>query len=111
MKTSAVFKRAKKQLATTYGEVGYYNSAGKEQFICIALWTAAERTKRITVKDVERCEDILASRLEGAHTLEAWLLDKGCIPFGWTTSTRDRIQQHRHAWLDMLIAEFEVKGD
>lgn len=106
MKTSEVFKLAKERLATTYGEVG------KEKFICIALLTAAERTKRITAKDVERCVDIVESRIESAHTLEGWLVNKGCIPSnGWTTADKDRIQQHRHAWLDMLIAEFEAQGD
>lgn len=109
MKTSAVFKRAKQQLATTYKDI---DSCTQEQFICIALVKAAGRTKRITDKDLERCEDILASRLGGAYTLEVWLVNKGCIPSnGWTTADKDRIQQHRHAWLDMLIAEFEAQGD
>ncbi len=112
MKTSEVFKLAKQQLATTYGETGYYNRAGKEQFICVAIHTASAHTKRITDEDIERCIDIVEARLGGSHTLESWLVDKGCLPCnGWTTADRDRAQQHRHAWLDMLIAEFEAQGD
>ena len=112
IKTSEVFKLAKERLATTYGEVGYYNSAGKEKFICIAIMAAASSTKLITTADVERCVDIVESRLDGETTLGHWLVNKGCIPSnGWTTADKDRIQQHRHAWLDMLIAEFEAQGD
>jgi hypothetical protein len=54
------------------------------------------------------------SRISGFRTLESWLAAQGCISNGapyLSRATRDRIQQHRHAWLDMLIAEFKAKGD
>jgi len=73
---------------------------------------AADR-KLITDKDVERCRDIVESRLEHTYTLESWLESKGCVNhyFLCDRATKDRIQEHRHAWLDLLIAEFKSKGD
>lgn len=113
MKTSEVLKHAKRYLATAYNErYDYIKKEGQEKFICIAIMTAAAATKRITVKDVDRCRLMIESRLEGCDTLEGWLVSKGCIPSnGWTHADKDRVQQHRHAWLDMLIAEFKAKGD
>jgi hypothetical protein len=111
MKTSEVFKQTKQHLAETYEETCTYTR--KEKFICIAITIAANNNKRITDKDVERCTHVVESRLEGTYTLEGWLVDKSCIPDYELCghSTKDRIQAHRHAWLDLLIAEFESKGD
>jgi hypothetical protein len=111
MKTSEVFTRAKQHLAKDLHEA--YNHSGKEKFICIAIITAAAHCKRITKEDVERCTEVVESRLEGAYTLEGWLNDRGCVPGHelCDRATKDRIQAHRHAWLDLLIAEFETQGD
>jgi hypothetical protein len=111
MKTSEVFKRAKQHLANDFTEV--CNSSSKEKFICIAITTASAYSKRITDKDVKRCRDIVESRLEHTYTLEGWLESKGCLNsyFLCDRATKDRIQEHRHAWLDALIAEFASKGD
>ena len=108
MKTSQVFTHAKNLLAKDW-----YEPSSKTRYICIAIGAAAEDRKRITVKDLVRCASIIESRLEGFCTLEGWLADKGCIPNACFQSmaTRDRIQHHRHAWLDLLIAEFQAKGD
>ena len=111
MKTSEVLKHAKRYLAKYNSECYGYNT---ERFICIAISTAASHTKRITDKDVERCCQMIESRLEGQHVLEQWLQHKGCIALTWPPTdptVRDRIQQHRHAWLDMMITEFKSKGD
>lgn len=115
MKTSEVLTHAKRRLATTYNDVyNYTTKTGAEKFICIAIMTAAEVTKRITTADIDRCRLMIESRLEGFDTLEGWLQYKGYLPMEWglvNYATRNRIQQHRHAWLDMLIAEFKAKGD
>ena len=115
MKTSEVLRHAKRYLAETYQDTyNYTTKTGAEKFICIAIRTAAETTKRITIADMERCKDIIRSRLDDNDTLESWLQSQGCLPMAWgfvNTATRDRIQQHRHAWLDMLITEFKSKGD
>ena len=110
MRTSEVLKHAKRYLAKDYSETC---NTGKEKFICIAIYTAAAHTKRITDRDVERCRKIVESRLEGKETIESWLVTRGCIPEYsiCDRAIKDRIQQHRHAWLDLLIAEFESKGD
>jgi len=110
MKTSEVFTRAKQHLAKDYNETR--NGYRKEGFICIALITAAAHCKRITEEDVERCTAIVESRLEGTYTLEGWLVDRDCIPENFHGhNILDSIQAHRHAWVDMLIAEFKAKGD
>ena len=112
MKTSEVFKQAKQRLAMDYSET--CNTPTKEKFICIAITTAAENCKRMTVADVERCEDVIKSRMDGEYTLEGWLADRGCVAhdyFQFSRTTKDRIQAYRHAWLDLLIAEFEAQGD
>jgi hypothetical protein len=112
MKTSEVFKRAKQRLAMDYSET--CNTPTKEKFICIATTTAAAYTKRMTSRDIERCEDVIKSRMGGVYTLEGWLADRGCVARDYyltERTTKDRIQAHRHAWLDSLIAEFEAKGD
>ncbi len=108
MKTSEVFKRAKQHLAKDFEE-----THRKEKFICIAITTAAAYTKRMTSGDIERCTGIVESRLEHDYTLEGWLESKGCVNnyFLCDRTTKDRIQAHRHAWVDMLIAEFKAKGD
>jgi hypothetical protein len=111
MKTSEAFKQAKRCLAKDFKET--LNGSGKEKFICIAITVAAANCKRITDKDVERCEDVIKSRMDGEYTLEGWLVGRGCIPEAFLNDHNilDRIQAHRHAWLDLLIAEFEAKGD
>lgn len=115
MKTSEVLSHAKHYLAPTYDEMyNYTTREGKEKFICIAVITAAAHSKRITDADVKRCAAMVESRLEGESTLESWLQAKGCLPHVWmmvTRADRDRIQQHRHAWLDQMIEEFKAKGD
>jgi hypothetical protein len=111
MKTSEVFKRAKEHLAKNIQETR--DHSGKQKFICLAIITAAAHSKRITAADVERCDEIVESRMDRANTMERWLFWQGCVPdyFTLDRTTKDRIQAHRHAWLDLLIAEFESKGD
>ena len=111
MKTSEVFTHAKQHLAKDYAET--CNSPTKEKFICIAITTAAAYTKRMTSGDIERCTGIVESRLEYATTLEGWLESRGCLNDYYQVgrTAKDRIQAHRHAWVDMLIAEFKSKGD
>jgi hypothetical protein len=110
MKTSRVFKRAKEHLAKDFSEAC---NTSKKKFICIAIITASAYSKRITDRDIERCTDIVESRLEEEVTLEDWLESKGCVGnyLMRDLATKDRMQEHRHAWLDLLIAEFESKGD
>lgn len=111
MKTSEVFKRAKEHLAKNLHEVCIISR--KQKFICLAIITAAAHSKRVTAADVERCDEIVESRMGGAYVMESWLAVRGYVPeySRLDRATKDRIQAHRHAWLDLLIAEFESKGD
>jgi len=97
-------------LAKDFAEV---RNTGKNKFICIAIATTAAHSKRITDEDMQRCTKIVESRIQGWSTLEGWLESKGCIKSHHLrgSTTLDLIQAHRHAWLDLLIAEFESKGD
>jgi hypothetical protein len=111
MKTSEVFKQAKQHLAKDCDEARY--GYDKEKFICIAITTAAANCRRITDADVKRCTEIVESRIGKPYTMEGWLESKGCVPEYELRdrTTKDRIQAHRRAWINMLIAEFEAKGD
>lgn len=51
------------------------------------------------------CEEV-TRRLEGSVTMRMWLLEVARVPSGHLTP--ERVQAHRHAWLDRLIAEFEA---
>ena len=113
MKTSEVFMYAKRNLAATHSEI-YSYSLDQQRFICSSIDVAFQKTKRLTAADRDRCLDVIASRLGRHDTLEGWLVSKGCISDEYhlhDISTKDRIQKHRHAWLDKLIEEFEAKGD
>lgn len=114
MKTSEVFKHAKRHLAKDYTDYICSRTFDQQKFICISIDVAFSQTQRLTVADRDRCLDVIASRLGRHDTLEGWLAAEGCIGKEYNlldSSTKDRIQKHRHAWLDKLIAEFEAKGD
>jgi len=110
MKTSEVFTRAKQHLAKDYEETR--NDCGKEKFICLAISTSQRKTN-MSIEDAARCEHMVSSRLGFEYTLEGWLTVRGCIPVDFLTdyAAQDRIQAHRHAWIDSMITEFEAQGD
>lgn len=70
--------------------------------ICTALCRASDRRK-ITVKVRKSCQEIITQRIDSLSTLESWLIYKGIKN---AELTRQRMQAHRHAWLDLLIKEF-----
>jgi len=110
MKTSEVLRRAKRHLAKDFEETR--NGCGKEKFICIAISTSQKKTNMST-EDAARCEHMVSSRLGFEYTLEGWLVVQGCLPVDfWTDyALQNRIQAHRHAWIDSMITEFEAQGD
>lgn len=107
MKTSKVLKIAKQRLSPFP-----YEYDGKEKFICIAIQQACNDEK-VSINDYGRCRDEIQRRLNGAVTLERWLRLRGHIPekFLHNSKLMQRIQDHRHAWLDSMIAEYEAQGD
>ena len=110
MKTSEVLKLAKPLLRKRFmnPSMGMY----KARFICHAISLAACK-RFITNDDYVRVRNIVEERLGRHDTLEGWLESKGVISrkHVLTDEDRDHIQAHRHAWMDLMIAEFEAKGD
>lgn len=112
MKTSEVFRAAKKHLWTGVGRRGI-----KAQFVCQALNRSWARGY-VTFGDARLAEKII-DKLLGRHcALEDWLIAKGGVPFNYLYSprsekrrNRQKLQATRHAWLDHLIQHYESIGD
>lgn len=104
MKTSEVLRVAKQCVGTTY--LNSYRP-GMERFICLAIDSAAN-TKQIPRWHADKVAAIVQGRLAPHITLEDWLMANGVF---LEEHHLDRVQQHRHAWLDMMIAEFAALGD
>ena len=99
MKTSEIFKQAKKIL----WKGGHNQRAGKDKFICCAI-------DKLDIPQDERtrAERLIHSYLGGYSTFEIWLarehgLDSYHMP--------EKVQQTRHAWLAHLIEHYESIGD
>ena len=113
MKTSHVFKKAKRILARNYKETKWQwgERNKREQFICIALCRLASDGE-ITKADRHRCEKIVMDLLGGYGTLESWLIEQGHAPgTPFTGAHHTKVQVTRHAWLAHLIAHYKAKGD
>lgn len=72
---------------------------GKERYICYALTMSPGMGGRTLAKK------IISERLGRHAYLENWLSAQG-VPR--VQQTVRRMQQHRHAWLDLLIKEFSA---
>ena len=109
MNTSDVFRVAKGIVGRTRREAF---ERGRHKFICVALGIA-ENEGLISKADLLKAQRIIRRRLNGFTTLETWLAHRRCIsPMGRIDdAVCDAIQRHRHDWLDLLIAEFQSKGD
>lgn len=114
MKTSKILTLAKKELAKTAAESDFYTGT-KEKYVCLAIRRAGDKCE--SAKDADAARRVVwmvESRLSPYATLESWLTAKGCLTYdhvGLDEAMYARIQQHRHAWLDEMIAEFKRKGD
>ena len=96
---AAGFAAAKEHLWDgTYPQIPVYLPT----YICMALCRASEERK-ITVRVRKCCQEIIDQRIDGKGTLGCWLISKGIKN---AELTRERMQDHRHAWLDLLIKEF-----
>ena len=98
MKKSEMLKEAKKLLWD-----GVSNIDGKQRYICFALVQTVGGKHSVPL-----CA-IIHERLGGHPTLITWLHYKCNIPEQQLTN--EVVQAHRHQWVDMLIEEFEAKGD
>lgn len=80
---------------------GTRHQSRKTEYICLAL----ERVSRQHPTGVAYAKSLIAERLGRSNTLWGWLRSQG---ISQKQLTDDRVQQHRHAWVDQLIAEFSV---
>ena len=77
---------------------------GEQKYaICYAL------TEMLGLKQTDELRGIIHKRLKDNTTLFAWLLYECEIPREQLTEAA--VQAHRHAWVDLMIKEFEAKGD
>ena len=98
MKKSEMLKEAKKLLWD-----GVSNIDGKQRYICFAL------VQTVGGKQAEPLCNIIHERLEEYSSLFTWLRFKCNIPLGQLKNKA--LQKHRHQWVDLMIEEFEAKGD
>ena len=70
-------------------------------YICLALDEAES-----DYHTVERCRKLIRQRLDQYFTLDTWLMEEAKIPH--TELTFEAVQQHRLAWLKLLIEEFSA---
>jgi hypothetical protein len=90
---AAAFRAAKSLLWD--GAPSFY--ADKFTFICNALVDSRHEARHAA-------SDVIRIRLSPFNFLNQWLKHKGIDAEDYPP---ERLQAHRHAWLDMLIAEFE----
>ena len=98
MKKSKMLRKAKEVLWD-----GVSENKEKELCICYAL------VQTVGGKQAEPLCNIIHERLEAYPTLFAWLRYKCNIPLGQLKN--EALQKHRHQWVDLMIKEFEAKGD
>lgn len=111
LKTSNIIRKAKTYLWNGAGDQGQH----KEEYICFAVTSAIRNGVwgvNASPEAEQRASEIRAmieSRLAPFISLESWLMKVGNVPRSALNSRR--LQEHRRQWMDMLIAEFEAKGD
>lgn len=85
--------------------VGPYHAPGAdntETYICDAISQAC-RDGAITKNERDLVRNLIATRIEWRFSLNRWLVTKGVPP---DEITSPRLQAHRRAWVNLLIAEF-----
>jgi len=102
MKTSEIFKAAKKHL---WNGIGENREQLKEKYICNAIYW---RVEGCSIDEVHYAKKSIALLLEGHETLDDWLQANHKIN---GRDDRRKLQQTRQAWLDHLIAHYKSLGD
>jgi DNA-binding ferritin-like protein (Dps family) len=115
-KTSEIYREA---LAELWDGVGPKSSVGNE-FICWCIiiasgmkigLTSMEDMLRRMPKDYRKAIKIIENRLYTRFTMESWLSSQGFEEIWSMANRKPAVQEHRRRWLELLIAEFEAKGD
>ena len=73
----------------------------RRTYICLALYEAES-----DYHTVELCRKLIEQRLGQYFSLKYWLMEEAKIPR--TELTFEAVQQHRLAWLKLLIEEFSA---
>lgn len=102
MKTSELLRKAKTQLWDGVNVYARYDE-DQHRYICAAVDSVGRPSLR-----KEKLLSEISDRLWPAPAMGLWLVNQG-VPEQQLTS--ERIQAHRHVWVDMLIKEYEAKGD
>jgi hypothetical protein len=97
---AAVFKEAKKYLATSKGD-------NKTTYICIAINEVSD-TKYRLFNSCVCARSIINERLGESFTVGSWLAHNGFITNNDFNDRKyqNQLQKYRHRWLDSLIEEF-----
>ena len=101
MKTSKVFKAAKKRL---WDGEGHWLKSGKNRFVCHAIWEDPD----VRAEDKRKAMNIVENLLGPHETLEDWLFAKHQIR---AYQDKHQAQETRQAWLNHLINHYESIGD
>ena len=98
MKTSEVFRRAKKRMIRN-----------RDAYICHAI----TRVRGPTCEEKSIAKIIIMERIKPWGAADNWIatkIGKSRDPQWWRESGRDR-REWKLRWLDKLIAEFEAQGN
>ena len=112
MKTSEVFKQAKKHLWN-----GRYVGIRGEEFVCHAIDEVARARgiNRYSIKfaPYKRAKQIIDQRIAPHGTLYGWVNSrvKGSYRVLNSSQATQQMQAYRHRWLDALAQEFESIGE
>lgn len=109
MKTSQVFKQAKKYLWT--GDLN--DSFNKSSYICHAISDVGYIYGRHYHTPYERAKCFIQFSIAPHYDLEDWVRAnvKGAHKVLNKAGGAKQLQAYRQRWLDALIKEFEAKGD
>ena len=111
MKTSQVFKQAKKYLWD--GEVGIMRME-HSPYICHAIEdVAVHNAHQSYYMQYTHAKRIIRQRIAPHYDLENWVRAnvRGSYKVLNKAGGAKQLQAYRHRWLDSLIEEFESKGD
>ena len=92
------FKAAIPRLAKTKKQI---DAGDGYEFICRAIDKVV-----LPIEHRAAAKEIISSRIYPSNTFCNWLFDKG---FREAHTNGDKMQSHRHAWLKLLVEEFESK--
>ena len=104
MKTSFVLRRVRVHLVDDGSGMAHH------RYICYALSELYLRGY-IGDRDRTRVKRLIRNLLNGAQTLEEWLVANHGIPYESTREYAVKIMATRKAWLDHLIEFYSTKGD